>query len=134
VSEKLTASERTRDLILSVPERHDLAHDWEFSPVGVAVVWWVPGDRSRVVRVTASRRGETRVASVCRTGELVDIRVGRPGHDLIRLVRSAIGWLRGDTLPPRQATQEARGAIGTDGDSFPTGKHDAGRKAGEEEP
>ena len=45
-----TKAERTRDLLLCIPEHDGLISDWDIQPGHVVVVWWMPGDRTRMVR------------------------------------------------------------------------------------
>ena len=129
---KLTRRQALR-IILEIPERDGLMHDYDVRPDSLSVVWWMPGDRSRVVRVECTRT-RTRVACADCHGGNLEFTVSRSLEmGLIPLVRTGIDWLTGDmarrqTATPARTAPEAPGRTdaATEGREVDCGGGDAG--------
>lgn len=89
--------EKTREQILGCQETEGLAHTSDLTPRWITVVWWVPGDQSRRVRVLVVPR-ETRVACFGSDGSVMEMRAGRD-YPFVALLRWATDWLLGTTPP-----------------------------------
>jgi hypothetical protein len=103
---------QVRDTLLSIPERDGIAADADVQNGKVVVIWWIPGDRSRVVRAEVNRR-ETRVGCADCHGGAIEFRAGpERGSDLIGLVRTGIDWLTGDRAKRAQAVRHEADGCG----------------------